>query len=61
MTRNGRFSRRDALGLGFGALALPAFGPADARAQGGRVVVGTWGGDYARLLTKNVEDPLLKP
>src|SRR6478752_2216580 len=33
-----------------------------ARAQsGGRVVVGTWGGDYARLLTKNIEDPLLKP
>jgi putative spermidine/putrescine transport system substrate-binding protein len=25
------------------------------------VVVGTWGGDYARLLTKNVEDPILKP
>jgi putative spermidine/putrescine transport system substrate-binding protein len=24
-------------------------------------VVGTWGGDYARLLAKNIEDPLLKP
>jgi putative spermidine/putrescine transport system substrate-binding protein len=24
-------------------------------------VVGTWGGDYARLLAKNVEDPILKP
>ena len=27
----------------------------------GRIVVGTWGGDYARLLAKNIEDPLLKP
>ena len=24
-------------------------------------MVGTWGGDYARLLAKNVEDPILKP
>ena len=32
-----------------------------AHAQSGRVVVGTWGGDYARLLAKNVEDPILKP
>jgi putative spermidine/putrescine transport system substrate-binding protein len=61
MIRNGKFSRRDALGLGFGAFVLPAFGRGDVRAEGGRVVVGTWGGDYARLLTKNVEDPLLKP
>jgi putative spermidine/putrescine transport system substrate-binding protein len=29
--------------------------------SGGKVVVGTWGGDYARLLTKNIEEPLLKP
>ena len=35
---------------------------APARAQdNGRVVVGTWGGDYARLLAKNIETPLLKP
>jgi putative spermidine/putrescine transport system substrate-binding protein len=40
---------------------MPAVGRGSARAEGGRVVVGTWGGDYARLLTKNVEDPLLKP
>src|ERR1043166_158917 len=59
MMRNGKFSRRDALSLGLGAIAMPAIGTA--RAEGGRVVVGTWGGDYARLLTKNVEDPLLKP
>lgn len=29
--------------------------------QAGKIVVGTWGGDYARLLTKNIEDPILKP
>jgi len=23
--------------------------------------VGTWGGDYARLLRENIDDPLLKP
>src|SRR5476651_2506931 len=40
---------------------MPAIATRPARADGGRVVVGTWGGDYARLLTKNIEDPLLKP
>lgn len=40
---------------GAAALSRPA------QADGGRVVVGTWGGDYAHLLTKNIEDPLLKP
>jgi putative spermidine/putrescine transport system substrate-binding protein len=60
MTRHWTFSRRDAL-KGLGAVALPAFASGRARADGGRVVVGTWGGDYARLLTKNIEDPLLKP
>lgn len=62
--RNWRFSRRDALksaGLTLGAIAMPAIVTRPSRADGGRVVVGTWGGDYARLLTKNVEDPLLKP
>ena len=39
----------------------PAVCAEQARAQAGRVVVGTWGGDYARLLAKNIEDPLLKP
>src|SRR3954454_23164335 len=55
-------SRRAALkGLGTGAVALPAFLRGQAQAEGGRIVVGTWGGDYARLLAKNVDDPLLKP
>jgi putative spermidine/putrescine transport system substrate-binding protein len=40
------------------ALAMPHV----ARAQSkGRIVVGTWGGDYARLLTKNIEQPILVP
>ena len=28
---------------------------------GGRVVVGTWGGDYERLLQKDIAVPLLQP
>lgn len=53
--------RRDVLkGLAAGTTAMVLGGPAFAQA-GGKVVVGTWGGDYARLLTKNIEDPLLKP
>src|SRR6267378_4170805 len=62
MAINWTVSRRTALkGLGAGAVALPAFLKGEAQAEGGRVVVGTWGGDYARLLAKNIEDPLLKP
>ena len=54
-------TRRQAL-MGFGAAAMPAFGAGGDNAQArGRVVVGTWGGDYARLLTKNIEEPILKP
>jgi putative spermidine/putrescine transport system substrate-binding protein len=63
MSRFDGFTRRDALkglGLAAGAAVLPVGHPARAQA-GGRIVVGTWGGDYARLLAKNVEDPLLKP
>lgn len=57
--------RRDVLkGLaaGTGAAALaPALGGEALAQSGGKVVVGTWGGDYARLLTKNIEEPILKP
>jgi putative spermidine/putrescine transport system substrate-binding protein len=47
-----------------GAAALTAVGlsgaSSGARAQSkGKVVVGTWGGDYARLLNKNIEQPIL--
>ncbi len=47
-----------AAAAGAASIGLP-FG--SARADGGKVVVGTWGGDYARLLTKNIEEPILKP
>lgn len=34
--------------------------PSLARAQSkGKIVIGTWGGDYAKLLNKNIEQPLL--
>lgn len=50
------------LGAAAGAAALaPSLGGQALAQSGGRVVVGTWGGDYARLLTKNIEEPLLKP
>src|SRR6266436_3073240 len=52
-------SRREVL-LGAAALAGTATLPRTASAQAkGRIVVGTWGGDYARLLNKNIEVPLL--
>ncbi len=52
-------SRREVL-LGAAAMAGSAFLPRDASAQEkGRIVVGTWGGDYARLLHKNIELPIL--
>ncbi len=57
-------TRRDAVkGLGLvSAAVLPASMAGPAMAQsGGKVVVGTWGGDYAKLLSKNVEEPFLKP
>jgi len=55
------FDRRDLLkGVGAAALVSGLGAPALAQAAG-KVVVGTWGGDYARLLTKNIEDPVLKP
>jgi putative spermidine/putrescine transport system substrate-binding protein len=52
-------NRRAVLG-GTAALALGA--PSIVRAQDNkRIVVGTWGGDYSRLLAKNIETPLLAP
>jgi putative spermidine/putrescine transport system substrate-binding protein len=52
-------TRRALLG-GTAALALGA--PAIVRAQDNkRIVVGTWGGDYSRLLAKNIETPILAP
>src|SRR3981189_607022 len=51
--------RRSLLG---GTAALAVGAPYIARAQDNkRIVVGTWGGDYSRLLAKNIETPLLAP
>jgi putative spermidine/putrescine transport system substrate-binding protein len=51
-------SRRGMLGASV-LLAAPAIiRPARAAEQ---CVVGTWGGDYARLLRENIDDPILKP
>ncbi|SKA02789.1 putative spermidine/putrescine transport system substrate-binding protein [Enhydrobacter aerosaccus] len=51
--------RRTLLG---GAAALALGAPQFARAQDNkRIVVGTWGGDYSRLLAKNIEKPFLEP
>lgn len=47
-------------GAGAAALATGLGAPALAQ-SGGRVVIGTWGGDYARLLNKNIDEPILKP
>src|SRR5579872_4264035 len=52
-------SRRLVLGAG-AMLAAPALVRRRARAAE-RCVVGTWGGDYARLLRENIDDPILKP
>jgi putative spermidine/putrescine transport system substrate-binding protein len=53
--------RRDLLkGAGAAALATGLNLPASAQ-SGGKVVIGTWGGDYARLLNKNIDEPILKP
>ncbi len=55
-----RISRRGAL-AGAAGLALPAVLGAQARAASKQVVIGTWGGDYARLLHENIEAPLVIP
>jgi putative spermidine/putrescine transport system substrate-binding protein len=49
-------NRRTALGAAAAFAAIPA------RAEDNkRIIIGTWGGDYSRLLTKNIEKPLLEP
>ncbi|MGH7191565.1 MAG: ABC transporter substrate-binding protein [Acetobacteraceae bacterium] len=46
--------------LAAAALAAPAVLARRAMAAE-RCVIGTWGGDYARLLKQNIGDPILKP
>jgi putative spermidine/putrescine transport system substrate-binding protein len=55
------FDRRDILKGAAAAALLPALGGAVHAQAAGKVVIGTWGGDYARLLTKNIDEPILKP
>ena len=45
---------------GAAGLAAPAVIGGAARAADNQVVLGTWGGDYRRLLEENVEQPLAK-
>lgn len=52
-------SRRAVL-AGAGALAMAPLGAGAAMAEE-RCIVGTWGGDYAKLLRENIDDPILKP
>ena len=58
-----RITRRDFARLGAAGLASAALGsPAQrAAAQGGQVVVGTWGGDYQNLLQAHVAEQVMKP
>jgi putative spermidine/putrescine transport system substrate-binding protein len=53
-------TRRSVLAAGATLAATPALLRRPAQAAD-RCVVGTWGGDYARLLRENIDDPLLKP
>src|SRR5262249_30559610 len=41
--------------------AAAAVGARSAHAAGGKIVVGTWGGDYQNLIQKNISAPLLQP
>jgi hypothetical protein len=55
-----KLTRRTALtGAATAAAALALPGEAAHAQAKGRIVVGTWGGDYARLLDKNIDQPLL--
>ena len=55
-------TRRGMMQTAGAAAGVAALGVRPARAQAnGRVVVGTWGGDYSKLLTKNIDTPLVEP
>ncbi|MBV9858947.1 MAG: extracellular solute-binding protein [Alphaproteobacteria bacterium] len=55
-----RLSRRGVLAGGAATAVAPMLLSRAAKAAD-RAVVGTWGGDYARLLRENIDDPILKP
>lgn len=54
-------SRRHFLSAGAGAATVLASNAPFARAETSQVVVGTWGGDYAQLLSDLIDKPLLGP
>jgi putative spermidine/putrescine transport system substrate-binding protein len=57
---DGYFTRRKLIAsasVGALSIALPSVTFAQSK---GKIVIGTWGGDYANLLNKNIESPLLK-
>ena len=43
-----------------GVTALGGWSPVRAQ-SGNRIVLGTWGGDYSKLLAKNIDTPLMVP
>ncbi len=59
MTKPHHPTRRAILAGSAAAASLTALPQGAAAQSKGKIVVGTWGGDYARLLTKNVEQPIL--
>ena len=52
--------RRFVKGLAVGA-GVATLGRARLGASAEKMVLGTWGGDYSKLLTQNVETPILTP
>ena len=58
--RSPRTTRRAVLG-GMAAAGAATLLPRRSEAAGGRVIVGTWGGDYQNLLQSNIAAPLLEP
>ena len=64
MTKSGvpLISRRHFLQSSAVLAGSNVLGPLGAAAQAhGKIVLGIWGGDYARLLNKNVEQAILIP
>ena len=56
MSKSFMINRRTALGAAAAFAAFPA-----AAQDNKKIIIGTWGGDYSRLLTKNIDTPLLVP
>ena len=59
---NPQFTRRAVLNGAVAAAGMSAFGAWPARAQANKkIVLGTWGGDYGKLLTKHIANSVLVP